>query len=174
VVVEEIAVRDLIEHMLPVTGKDQPRICEILLRGSLVSGASRLRWQGWQAEPDAIHEILATFPDPDPSRVFTVRSCTRAVLRGSRQPIEIPREAVSRRGLFQRQTFWDLLMELVAGGAATYADYSYRDRADRFIREFTLAEAGRLRSGAAAVSYSTLRDQIRSAAFTGAELYVRR
>src|SRR5580704_12205981 len=80
VVVQELPVRELIEHMLGVTGKDHGRIREILLRGSLVSGASRFRWTGWEADEEGIAEVLATFPDPDPSRAFAPDRCIRAIL----------------------------------------------------------------------------------------------
>src|SRR5215470_17639476 len=93
VVVQQLPVRELIEHMLGVTGKDEPRIRELILRGTLVSGASRFRWAGWDAEPEAIREILGTFPDPEPGRAFSAERCVRAILRGGRQAIEIPREA---------------------------------------------------------------------------------
>jgi hypothetical protein len=174
VVVQEIPVRELIEHMLGVTGKDEPRIREILLRGTLVSGASRFRWAGWQAEAQAIQELLATFPDPDPARRFAAEHCVRAILRGGRQAIEIPREAGSRKGVFQRETFWDVLMAVVGGGPSAYAGYSYRERADRYLRPFTREETDRLRAAGDAVRYSTLRDQIRSAGFVEAEMYVTR
>ncbi|HYW41392.1 MAG TPA: hypothetical protein VE959_00965 [Bryobacteraceae bacterium] len=172
VVVQELAVRDLVEHMLGVTGKDEPRIREILLRGTMVSGASRFRWSGWKAEPEAVQQLLATFPDPDPSRPFAAERCVRAILRGGRQAIDIPKEAASHKGLFRRETFWDVLMGVITGPA--YAGYSYRDRADRYVREFTPAESGRVRAGADGVRYSTLRDQIRTVAFAQAELYVTR
>src|SRR5580704_17886936 len=92
VVVQELAVRDLIEHMLGITGKDEPRIRELLKRGTLVSGASRFRWVGWEADLEGVREVLATFPDADPSRTFVAATCQRATLRGGRQIIEIPRE----------------------------------------------------------------------------------
>jgi hypothetical protein len=173
VVVQELPVRELIEHVLGVTGKDEPRIREFLLRGSLVSGATRFRWTGWAADSDSLREVLATFPDPDPSRPFAAERCVRAVLRGGRQTIEIPRDAVARQGLFRREMFWDLLMNVVGGGAV-YSGYSYRDRADRFVRELALAETGRLRFASGMVSYSTLKDRIHSVGFTHAELYVTR
>src|SRR5215212_4987641 len=106
VVVQELPVRDLVEHILGVTGKDETRIGELLLRGSLVSGASRFRWQGWEADCDAVHTLLATFPDPDPARAFAAGNCVRAVLRGGRQAIELAREAAARKGMFQRASFW--------------------------------------------------------------------
>ena len=70
VVVQEMPVGELVEYMLGVTGKDEARIRELLLRGSLVSGASRFRWTGWDAGLENLRELLATFPDPDPSRPF--------------------------------------------------------------------------------------------------------
>lgn len=173
VVVQELPVRELIEHMLGVTGKDEARIRELLQRGSLVSGATRFRWTGWAADLESLREVLVTFPDPDPSRSFAAERCVRAILRGGRRPIEIPREAVARKGLFRRETFWDLLMNVVGAGAA-YAGYSYRERADRFVRELALAETERLRAGSGTVPYSTLKDQIHSVGFTQAELYVTR
>jgi hypothetical protein len=172
VVVQEIAVRELIEHMLGVTGKDEGRIREILLRGTLVSGASRFRWTGWAADPEALRELLGTFPDADPDRAFSAERCVRVTLRGGRQPIEVRREAGERKGLFQRETFWGLLMDVVGAGPFRYAGYSYRDRADRFVRELSVIEADRLRAGSDAVRYSTLRDQIRSVGFTSAEALV--
>ncbi len=174
VVIQEIPIRELIEHMLGVTGKDEPRIREILLRGSLVSGASRFRWTGWETELESIREVLATFPDPDPARAFAPASCIRVILRGGRQAIEIPREAALRKGMFQRTAFWDCLMDVIAAVTPAYAGYSYRDRADRYLRELVLADAERLRRAAASVQYSTLRNQIRTLAFTQAELYVTR
>src|ERR1041384_8360341 len=106
VVVQELPVRELVEHMLGTTGKDEPRIREILLRGSMVSGASRFRWAGWEADPSGLRELLGTFPDPDPQRVYAAERCIRAVLRGGRQAIEVTREAGQRKSLFQRGAFW--------------------------------------------------------------------
>jgi hypothetical protein len=174
VVVQEIPVRELIEHMLGVTGKDEARIREILLRGTLVSGASRFRWAGWAVDAAALGEVLATFPDAEPDRAFAAERCVRVILRGGRQTIEVRREVGERKGLFQRETFWGLLMEVMGAGAFRYAGYSYRDRADRMVRELSVVEAERLRAGSDAVKYSTLREQIRSVGYTSAEVLVER
>jgi len=174
VVVQELPLRDLIEHMLGVTGKDEARIRELLLRGTLVSGASRFRWAGWDAETDGLRELLATFPDPDPTNVFAPANCTRVILRGGRQAIEITCEAGSRRGFFQRKTFWDVLMNVVGAAIPEYSGYSYRDRADRYLREFSRADLEQLRAARDLVRYSTLRDQLRAVAFTQAEIFARR
>jgi hypothetical protein len=174
VVVQEMPVRELIEHMLGITGKDEPRIRELLRRGTLVTGASRFRWLGWEADLEDVRQVLATFPDPDPSRPFETSRCLRAILRGGRQVLEIAREVGERKGLFQRASFWQLLMEVVSSAPATYGGYSYRDRADRYWRELTLAEAERIRGASDRVRFSTLRDQIRMEKFTQVELYAER
>ena len=174
VVVQDMPVRELVEYMLGVTGKDEARIRELLLRGTLVSGGSRFRWTGWEAELEGLRELLATFPDADPSRRFAAASCTRATLLGGRQPIGISRDAGARKGLFQRESFWDALMKVIDGAAPAYAGYSYRERSDRYLREFTHAELGQIRGAGGLLRYTTLSDQIRSLAFTHAELYVRR
>ena len=140
VVVQEMTTRELVEHMLGITGKDPVRVRDLLLRGTLVSGASRFRWAGWEADAAGLRDLLATFPDPDPSRPFAAGLCVRALLRGGRQTIEIPHEAAARKSLFQRQSFWNLLMQVVSESPAAYAGYSYRERADRYLREFTPAE----------------------------------
>ena len=174
VVLQELPVRELVEHLLGIAGKDESRIREILLRGALVSGASRFRWAGWDADVASLRELLATFPDADPARPFAAAGCIRATLRGGRHVIEIPREAAARKSWIQRKTFWDVLMEVVGASGPAYCGYSYRDRADRYLREFTAAETERIRAGAAAVRYSSLREQIASVGFARAELYVTR
>jgi len=174
VVVQDLPVRELVEHMLGVIGKDEQRVRELLARGSLVSGASRFRWVGWQPDPGSLRELLATFPDPEPGRPFAAERCVHATLRGGRQPIEIPREAMARKSLFQRESFWDVLIEVIGAAPLSYSGYSYRDRADRYLRQFTHDEVVRLRSASGNVKFSTLRDQIRTVAFGQADLRVTR
>jgi hypothetical protein len=174
VVVREMPVRELVEHMLGVTGKDEARIRDLLLRGNLVSGATRFRWTGWDADLEGVRELLATFPDADASRRFDAANCTRATLRGGRQPIGISREAGGRKGLFQRESFWDALMKAIEGTAPAYAGYSYRERADRYLREFSHEEVGQIRGASGLARYTSLSEQIRTQGFTCAELWVKR
>ena len=174
VVAQEMPLRDLVEHMLGIAGKDEARIRDLLLRGSVVSGASRFRWAGWETETADLRELLATFPDPDPTRAFRAVQCTRVILRGGRQSIEITREAGSRKGLFQRKTFWDLLMDVIGAPAPEYSGYSYRDRSDRYLRELSRADMERLRAGRDLVRYSTMRDLLRTIGFTQAEIFATR
>jgi hypothetical protein len=172
VVVQELPVRDLVEHLLGVTGKDAPRIREVLRRGMLVSGASRFRWAGWEADSESVMELLASFPDADPSRSLDTERCVRAILRGGGRGCEITREVGSRKGLLQRTSFWSLLMEVACAADSVYAGYSYKDRADRYLRELSAADTQRLRAASDSVKFTTLRDQLRQGTFGQVELYV--
>ncbi len=174
VVSRELAIAELLEEVLAVTGKDESRIREILQRGTLVSGASRFRWQGWEADAESLRQALAAFPDPDPARPFSPAQCVQAVLRGGRQAVELPREAAARHGLFRRTAFCDVLIQLLAARPPHYSGYSYRHRADRYRRELAVAERGQLRSAAALLRYGSLRRRIETGAFTEVELTVPR
>jgi hypothetical protein len=174
VVVQDLPLRNLVEHMLGITGKNEARVHELLLRGTLVSGASRFRWNGWEADLEDLRELLATYPGDDPLRRFAAGRCIRAVLRGGRQAIDIPREAGARKPLLRKASFWDVLMELAAEGELQYVHYSYKDRADCFRFNMPLPAAEKLRAASEVLKYSSLREQIRSAGFVWAELYVER
>jgi hypothetical protein len=174
VVVREMPVPELIETMLGVTGKDAARIVELLLRGSFVSGASRLRWTGWAADRDAVTSLLASFPDADPRRPFAREFCVRAVLKGPLARLEIERAAGSHRRLFRRRSFWDALMDLAEAGGPVYVGYSYKHRADRYSVVVTAASAELLRDSAGAIRYSTLEAQVRRAQVESVDLYVER
>jgi hypothetical protein len=174
VVIREIPMRELIEHMLGITGKDPARLHELLLRGTLVSGASRFRWAGWDADREAIQSTLATFPDPDPKRPFSPERCIRAALRAPGRRIEIPREVGQRKPLFRRASFWDTLMGVAASSETRYVDYSYRERADCYSAALSLAGLERLRASAGLVKYTTLQQQIRQINLESVDLFVTR
>jgi hypothetical protein len=174
VVVREMPVRELIEAMLGVAGKDAARIGDLLGRGVLVTGGSRLRWQGWTADREGIEAVLAGFPDPEPERPFQPGACVRAVLKGGNARIEIAREAGRERRLLQKQCFWDALMEVAAASAPRYAGYSYRERADHYSAEIAREGAERLRESAGLLRYSTLEAQVKRALLERIELYVER
>ena len=47
-------------------------------------------------------------------------------------------------------------MKVIAAAAPAYAGYSYRERCDRYLREFTRAELGQLRTASGLVRYTIL------------------
>ena len=174
VVVQEMPIRDLVEHMLGVTGKDEARIHELLLRGTLVSGASRFRWVGWDAGSEAIRELLRTFPDADPQRRFTPQLCIRAVLRSVGRRIEIPREIGLKKPLLRRSSFWDVLLRVAASSELHYVDYSYRERTDGYSAPLSLESLERLRESSSLLKYSTPQQQILRTALDTIDLFCKR
>ena len=97
-------------------------------------------------------------------------------MKGSRQPIAIPRDVGAARGLLARllgrQSFWDSLMDIAESAGPRYRDYSYRDRADVYHLSLPAPEAQRVRDASRLVRYTALEAQIRNAQMESAELYV--
>ncbi len=172
VVLQDLPTGELLEHILAIAGKNVSRIQEILQLGTLVTGASRYRWAGLKAEAEDVQQAMQQFPDPDPSITFARERCFLALLRGSGRTVEVPCEAAARKGFFTSASFWDALMS--AAETAKYAGYSYKERADRYVREFSLSETRDLRVSAGSLKYSVLRNLIQTAPFTLAEYLVKR
>jgi hypothetical protein len=170
VVAQEMELRALIEVLVGVCGKDARRISELLSRGSVVESASRFRWTPFEAPEESLAGVLASFPDPNPTRPFDQALCIGARLHGPRARIELPRELASTRRFFKRRSFWDALMAAVEGGSPAYVNYSYRERADIYHlpAPAALADAAKL------LTYSGLVKQVENATLTHIELLVRR
>jgi hypothetical protein len=172
VVVQEMPTAELVGMMLGVTGKDAPRVREFLLRGSLVAGGSRFRWQGFEADVQEVLAVLSRYPDADPDRPFDAKRCFQVILRGGARTLTVQREAGEKKRLFRTRSFWDELMELAKDPA--YVDYSYKEHADVYRvqlaheQQAKLAEAGRL------LAYSTFEQHVRAGGITLIELYTRR
>jgi hypothetical protein len=174
VVSQQMPIRDLVELILGSAGKDAKRVHEVLLRGTTVSGASRFRWQGWDAVPAGITELLGGFPDPDPARPFDASRCVFAILRGAACRIDLSREACMRRRFLRRRSFWECLLEAVAEWPLEYVDYSYRDRADLFLAPASPALLAAIRAGSSLLPYPSLAAQLLGAPVEVVELYVAR
>ncbi len=174
VVARDMPLRELVELMLGVAGKETGRIQELLRRGTLVSGASRFRWAGWDADSEALDILLATFPDPDPGRPFSARHVIHAVLRGPACHVEISRETGAARRFLRRRSFWDALIEAAEAGAPRYLEYSYKHRADCFRLDVHPEAAESLRRNARSLRYSSLEAQVRAAALEAVDFYVAR
>ena len=174
VVVREMPLRDLVELMLDLTGKNAARLRELLLGGTLVSGASRFRWPALEASLESLEALLATFPDPEPERPFAAERCLRVRVEGPGLREEIPREALARRRFLSRGSFWDILLDVAAEAGVRYAGYSYRERADRYVLEIPPAQLERMKKSARLLRYATLEAQVRTGSVRQAVFLVRR
>lgn len=174
VFVEPIELTELVERMLGFTGKDAALLREVMARGSFVTGATRLRWEGLSISTTDAEQLLAKFPSPEPHRVFDADKCTGAQLLEGRVPIEIPKEAAAVRRLLRRKSFWDVLMQLAEAKPLSYVDYSYKLRADRYRRELTVAETALLKEQASLLAHAGLAQYILENDFRTMELFTHR
>ncbi len=174
VVVRDMPLSELVELMLDLAGKDIRRIRDLLLRGTLVSRATRYRWEEWEASPEGLEALLASFPDPEPRRPFAPERCEHVLLHGPGLRADVPRGALAKRGLLSRRSFWDVLMDVVREAGPQYVGYSYREHADHYRLEIPPAGLERLRGSAGLVQYSALEAQIRKGSVRVAEFFVRR
>jgi len=174
VVVRQMPLLDLLGEILAVAGKDEERVRNLLLRGTLVSGASRFRWDGWEADPLLLRQCLQQFPDPDPAIAFRAESCLSAVFQGPVRRIEITRETGTEKPFLQRRDFWKALLDVAAVASLRYVDYSYRLRADVYSFEPDTKQCAALLDAYALLKYTTLRDQLRAMPLRSVQLYTSR
>jgi len=161
---------ELVDMIVRVSGKDAGRVQKILAGGTIVFHNFRYWWQGFEADPVALAEILKIYPDADPLRAFRAESCTEVILESSGSParysLRIARNAASKRRLLRARPFWDILMKLARNAAPDYREYSYSVRGDiyalplsadqlaRLVREATRYASGSLRADFAALPSS--------------------
>jgi hypothetical protein len=147
---------ELVDMIVQVGGKDQRRLQQILRAGTVVFHSYRYWWDGFEADPATLQEILAAYPDSQPDTRFAPERCAEIILESSGSP---PRhtlhikhaEATKKRGLramLRAGTFWDALMTLGNGTRLQYQEYSYSLRADVSSRALAAAEVVQLASDA--------------------------
>lgn len=133
--------KELLDMILSVTGKDAGRIRQILRAGTVVFHFYRYWWQGFEIDETELGPLLVTFPDPDPTRAFRGEHCTVVLIEGSGTPagllVEIDRGVASRSGFFRRRSFWDALLSAAMAGSVGYHGYSYARRGDVYRLELT-------------------------------------
>lgn len=170
----DMPLRELVELMLDLTGKNVARVRDLLLRGSLVVGASRYRWTGWDADPAELENLLASFPSPSPDRAFAPEFCVRFILHGPGLRLELAKGPACERRLLKGRTFWDALMDLARESPPAYAGYSYREHADRYRLPLNSALASRLAAAASLLRYTRPADHLRNHAVEWIEFLVER
>jgi hypothetical protein len=172
VVARDMPLAELLEQVLSATGPDAARVCGILKRGSLVSGATRYRWAGCVCEEDEIAGLIASLPGPEPHRPLRLEHCARFVLSAGTGRVEISREHAQETRLLKRRSFWQSLEEAVS--APVYVGYLYRDRSDHYRVAVSAETRARLQEEAALLRYDTLTRQIRALEFHSIEFIVKR
>jgi len=138
---QEFRGAELVDMVLSVTGKDFARIQQILRSGTVVFHSYRYWWRGFEADSGELAEILAKYPDADPSRVFRPQDCTEILLESSGSPpshsIRLRRQDAAKKRLLRSRSFWDCLLDLARETPPTYRDYSYALRGDLYSSPFT-------------------------------------
>jgi len=172
VVVREMLLRELIEEIAAVRGKDAERIADSLKRGSITSGATRFRWQPLVMAEAELAAALALLPDDDPARAFNAARCTQIFLTGPSLRILVTREIADARRLFRRSSFWNELARIA--GALEYASYSYRERADVFRAPLSIEQRNGVRAALPLLKHSGLARRIHFARFDAIEFIVTR
>lgn len=172
VVVRELPLVELLEHAASALGLDVVRIADILKRGSLVSGASRFRWEGWEVNPGELREALERLPKPEPGRAFDEAACDVAVLSGPGVRLELPREFAQRRRFLRRRSFWDSIVQQAA--EARYVTYLYKERADQYRVVLSADGVEMLRTAAPLLVHSGTARYLATARLTTLDLLTRR
>jgi hypothetical protein len=171
---QELAPGELVERILGVTGKRPSRIREILSRGSLVSGSSRYRWEPFEADSDELGALLDRFPDEDPGRPLDPSKCVKVLFQGRRGTMELEPEAASRRRLFKKTSFWDVLMATVESAEPQYQRYSYTDQADVYQVRLPAEVLQTLLAQTHLLKYRSIAQELRFLEPDLAELFVQR
>jgi hypothetical protein len=166
---------ELVDMIVAVTGKDPQRVRQILRSGTIVFHSYRYWWQVFDAEPGKLAEILARYPDANPSRPFRPEECTETILESGaasapehpmlqnsapRHSLRVRREDASRKRLFRSRSLWDALMDLTRPNPPAYREYSYALRADIYILRPDAAQLARLAREAAQYSPRSLRPHL--------------
>jgi hypothetical protein len=167
VVSREMSADELVLRILGVTGKDAHRVCDILQRGSILAGASRIRWSGVATNKLDVREFLVRFPDPDPLRPFDAGRCVEIVLAEGLRRVSIEVETARKRRWFQRASFWDVLLQAIPHPA--YHDYSYKDSADVYRTILTAQQRSAIQGGLRLLTFP-----VRLPAVDAIDLYVPR
>ena len=165
---------ELVDMIVAVTGKDAQRVQQILRSGTIVFHSYRYWWQGFDAEPHKLAEILARYPDANPARPFHPEDCTESILESRAASASDPlletsaphhslhfrREDASRKRLLRTRSLWDALMDVARATPPAYREYSYAKRADIYISQPNATQLARLAREAAKYSLRALRPHL--------------
>jgi hypothetical protein len=152
---------ELIDMIVSVAGKDPARVQKILSSGTVVFNSYRYWWDAIATDPAALAEILAAYPDAQPSRPFHPEDCTEILLESAgippRHSLRLRRADASRKRLFRSRSFWDALIDLTHQSPPSYREYSYAARADIYTQPLDAAAISNLTQAATRYASRSLR-----------------
>jgi hypothetical protein len=155
---------ELIDMIVSVTGKDPERVAQILRSGTIVFNSYRYWWDALNPDSAALSDILAKYPDAQPSRAFHAEDCTEVILESPGTPprhsLRLRREVAAKKRLLRSRSFWDTLMDLVHQHVPSYREYSYAQRADFYALTLDAPAIARLVQDAARYAPRALRAQL--------------
>jgi hypothetical protein len=156
--------RELIDMVLCVTGRDLPRVQQILRTGTIVFHFYRYWWQGFETDAAELSAVLAEFPADDPNRAFSANECAIVVLESAvkgRPAFDVKKTDADHKSLFAAQSFWDCLLELAQPPQELkYGGYSFARRADLYRVELSAEQVARLQRDAGKFASRALRGAI--------------
>ena len=166
---------ELVDMIVQVSGKDPARVQQILRAGTVVFHSFRYWWQGFDPDPAALAEILATIPTPIPRPPLPRRRLHRSnpgIQRLAPAPFPAhhqrirrkirpaaknhPRPAPPTQLLANPHEF----RRTQAQPRPRYREYSYTRRADLYSIALTPAQIARLTQEAARHAPRPLRAEL--------------
>lgn len=157
--------RELLDMILRVSGKDPARISQILHSGTIVYHFYRYWWPAIAADFAELDAALAAFPSDDPSRPFVAADCNAVILESippARRSVEIARSSASRKPLFSSASLWDRLLSFASAPspAPTYVSYSYERSADFYALALSPESASAIVCEALRLAPRSMRPQL--------------
>jgi hypothetical protein len=145
---------EFMEHLAAATSANAERARDLLKRGTLVSGASRLRWQPVECSLEEVEAAFQRLPQPDSGRPFDPSMCRSIVLIAGARRWEISRMAAAERRILRIRSFWAGLVTALP--APLYVTYLHKERADLYRSEVSDAARASIQSAAPLLRYAIL------------------
>jgi hypothetical protein len=134
VVNQTFRLTELADMIVGVTGKNVSRVQQILRSGTVVYNGYRYWWDGFPSNESELTELLAVFPDDDPSRLFIPAEVTALSLEigggTQRSLVNIERREASSKKLFRKRSPWEILLKAAQVATPRYEKYSHAQHAD--------------------------------------------
>ena len=136
VVKQTFRLGELADMVVSVTGKSVLRVQQLFRAGTVVYNGYRYWWDGFVSSESEVAELLAHFPEDDPTRPFNAAQVTSITLEigggTQRSLVGLTRDEASEKKLFQKQSPWEILLMAARDSTPRYEKYSHAERADVF------------------------------------------